>query len=186
MTKMNYYKIVFWICFVGLFYQSCQPSTSTPAKAIKKPFFDLKTYFEQEKTRLASLSNFTKTTVVDGKEETKKLPKLNLDNELRIFTETDINRTAWFDKYKIDSVFQAGNLTKITYTATDEKLDVRTILIDFDQQKVTKIDIKKSAETALADTQFNLIYEPKTGYSIENTQQLTVGEDKAFLVRVDF
>lgn len=183
---MNYCKLGYIIFCLGLIFQSCQPKTSTPAKEMDKPFFDLKDYFDKEKTRLSAISNFTKTTVVDGKAETKKLEKLNLDNELRIFEEADINKPAWFDKYAIDSVLQNGNLTKISYTTNDEKLDVRTIVLDFDQQKVSKISVEKSAETALADTQFKLIYEPKAGYSIENTQQLTVGEDKEFLVKVQF
>ncbi|MFT4760251.1 MAG: hypothetical protein ACI9XO_003027 [Paraglaciecola sp.] len=183
---MNILKLSYCLFALMLIFQSCQLTTSKPLKEMEKPFFDLKSYFEQEKTRLAALSNFTKTTMVDGKEETKKIEKLNFDNELRIFTEADINKPAWFDKYAIDSVLQAGNLTKISYTATDKKRDIQNIVIDFSKQKVIKINIKKSAETALADTQFQLIYEPKIGYSIENTQQLTVGEDKKFLVTVQF
>ncbi len=183
---MNDLKIGCCLLILMIFFQNCQPSTSTPTNAIEKPFFDLKGYFEQQKTRLSALSNFTKTTVVDGKAETKKIEKLNFNNELRIFEEADINRPAWFDKYTVDSVLQNGNLTKISYAANDEKLEIRTIVLDFFQQKVSKINVEKSAETALADTQFKLTYEPKTGYSIENTQQLTVGEDKAFLVKVRF
>jgi len=183
---MNCTKLGYWLFILIIVFQSCQPTTSSPVVEMEKPFFDLKSYFEQEKTRLATVSNFTKTTVVDGKQETKKLAKLDLNKELRIFVEADINKPAWIDLYTIDSTLQAGNLTKVSYTANDEKLAVRDISIDFDKQKVAKIKIKKAAEMALADTQFNLIYEPQKGYSIENTQQLTVGEDKAFLVKVQF
>lgn len=178
---MRYILFLFFLLF-----QSCQPTTSTPTKTVEQPFFDLKSYFEKEKTRLGGLSNFSKTTVVNGQEETKQLATLNFDNELRIFMEADINRPAWFDKYEIDSIFQAGNLTKINYTTKEKALEVQRVMIDYNQAEVTKIRIEKTAETALADTQFNLVYEPKIGYTIENKQQLTVGEDKAFLVMVEF
>lgn len=183
---MNCTKLGYWLFAIAIVFQSCQPTTSAPVAEMEKPFFDLKSYFNQEKKRLATVSNFTKTTVVDGKEETKKIAKLDFDKELRIFVEADINKPAWIDKYEVDSVLQAGNLTKISYIANDKKLAVREIVVDFDKQKIAKISIKKAAETALADTQFQLIYEPERGYSIENTQQLTVGEDKAFLVKVQF
>ena len=103
-------------------FQSCQSTTSKPVGGLEKPYFDLKSYFENEKTRLAAISNFKKTTVVDGKEETKQLETINFDNELRIFAEADINRPAWFDKYLIDSILQDGNLTRIDYTAKDVKM----------------------------------------------------------------
>ena len=183
---MNYKHLGFWLLAMVIVFQSCQSTTSKPVVGLEKPYFDLKSYFEKEKMRLATVSNFKKTTVVDGKEETKQLETINFNNEFRIFADADINRPAWFDKYLIDSILQDGNLTRIDYTAKDAKMEMQKISVDFDQSVVQKISIQKAAETALADTQFELIYEPKIGYSIENTQQLTVGEDKSFFVKDNF
>ena len=77
-----------------------------------------------------------------------------------------------------------NNFSKITYTAQEEDMEIQNVTVDFAQSAVQKISIQKKATTVLADTQFELIYEPDRGYSIENKQQLTVGDDKNFLVTV--
>ena len=125
--KKNNNKITFFVflLFSQIFtFQSCSgEGIETNVDLDKKIYFDLKEYLDLEKQRLASLSSFSKTVFVNGEKEQKKVEHLDFEKELKPFYDSDINRPAWSDKYKIDSVFQNGNqLQSLIYVATNEKL----------------------------------------------------------------
>lgn len=148
--------------------------TSTAGKSIvEKPFFDLKDYFAQEIERLAEKKNVTKKAFYNDKEETKIIENPNFSNELLIFSNTDINRTAWLDKYSVDSTFNSQqDLVAINYAATDEKLKTKSVRVEFANNDVSLIEITTVGNSAISQTENYLTYSPTKGYSIKSKQDV--------------
>src|SRR3978361_57036 len=96
-------------------------STSDTAK-----FFDIKGYFRADSARLSKLNpSINKTVAHNNDTETKKVQISNWGTELSLFSESDINKLAWRDSYKV----QVSENT-IIYLAKDSSLRTRRIIIN--------------------------------------------------------
>ena len=152
-----------------------------------KNYFDLKGFFEKEKERLAGQQNFKKTVIVNGEAEVNETAEIDFEKELTIFSNSDINRPAWSDKYSVDSVFnEKKELVHLGYETSDKKLRTRKIAVDFDGGAVSKIQIENMTSTAIANAQQSLTYEPAKGYSIESRQNVKTIEDVLLRIEVSF
>jgi hypothetical protein len=150
-------------------------------------FFSLKDYFAQEVQALSSVNKVKKTTAVNGEKEEHILEAIDFERELKAFSEADINRQAWTDKYSIDSLFNDEKvLTKLAYTAIDPKLKTKRVEIDFEDSVVSKIFIENSTSSAVAKTRQLLTFQPGTGYSFQSTQNVILTSDDTFFVEVRF
>lgn len=166
---------------------ACQqesPGTVPPSNA---RFFDLKAYFQQEaKTLSAQQPEVIKRLEIDGKTEEQQPKNLDFNDELRLFTDADINRPAWLDKYSVDSLLDNGHLKRLSYKALEEDLKTRELQIDFQNDKVSEIHILKKFDTAIASTEQKLDYYPGKGYSINNRQKTVMQDPQLFKVEVLF
>ena len=152
-----------------------------------KPFFDLNGYFQDEAIRLSQLAGpFEKTVLVDGEEEEKTLDSLDWASEFRVFTASDINLPAWFDKYAIDSVLVEGTLTDLKYIAIDTSLKTREIQITFDNGNPSWVSVKRESNSPLASTLQELEYIPASGYRLSSSQTLRLSEEKVVEVEVSW
>ncbi|HHS95158.1 MAG TPA: hypothetical protein ENJ45_01100 [Phaeodactylibacter sp.] len=142
------------------------------AKAITNSFFDLKGYFQKEYTRLKNASHITQKTIsLNGKSETKELEGIDFSQELAAFASADINRIAWKDKYRIDSLKDnLGQLKALHYTAIDKNMKTRRLYVSFQKAKVDSIYIKKEVEGFAVHRNSDLIYLPDKGYRISIEQ----------------
>lgn len=176
--------IVFFI--INIFLSACQ-EVATPIKHTDTPniFFDLKGFFQKESARLEKINSFNKTVTINGVIEEKKLDQLDFEAELSIFIASDINRPAWSDKYKIDSVYNKQNLI-LTYNTLDESLKTKKITISFEDKAVTKIAIEKAIDNAVAQSKQLLTYQVDKGYAIQSEQTLSLSEIQTILVEVDY
>ena len=162
----------------------CSKPSEAPAIQGDKPFFDLKIYFQSEIERLGS-----EQTVVDkiinlgGVEETQTMQNLDFGKELNLFLQADINRPAWVEKYQIDSSFSVDDLENITYTALDSSLIVRTLSIDFHDNKVQQVNIRKKEGSFIAFSKQQLSYQPSKGYLIQSHQEVILSKPKE--IRID-
>lgn len=171
--------------FITISACSEKPSRANVKKG-EKIFFDLQGYFDQEAKRLTG-TLAKKIASVDGQREEQTPDSIDFVRDLKIFSQNDINRPAWSDSYQIDSTFnQQKELTRLSYTASDEKMKTRKILIDFEQGTVSKIFIENGTSSAVANTKQILTYEPLKGYSIESHQKVTLADDNVFLIEVQF
>lgn len=137
-------------------------------------FFDLKKFIAQEVTRLDQEKPMVKkTTRVNEVNETKTLKLDDFEMELKIFTESDINKMAWIEKYSVDTTYQNNQLSKIHYKAKEEKLITRDLIVDYINGKVSKIEIQTQASSIVTDVEKHLMYEPNVGYSILSKQKTT-------------
>ncbi|MEZ4958659.1 MAG: hypothetical protein R2830_02455 [Saprospiraceae bacterium] len=179
-----------WVLFfssLAILFPACADSNQEVLQPGQKKYFDLKGFFNEETKRLETFSTVKKIATVDGVREEHVLDSLNFGQELKIFSNADINRPAWSDKYAIDSVFnEQKQLTRLNYTTEDKDLRTRQITVDFEDGQVLKIFIENSTSSAIADTKQLLTYQPASGYTIESKQAVALSKDNAFLVEVQF
>ena len=156
------------------------------AKATLK-YFDLKGFIEAETDRISKMQSFTKTAYVNGEKETKTLSQINIENELKPFYNSDINKPAWAGKYTIDSTFnQANELIGLRYQSKDEKLKTKTMSVDFVGKEVSKVFIENATNSSVANTYQTLIYQSKAGFSVESKQDVSLLEENYFKIEVSF
>ena len=154
-------------------FSACVETSTAENPVVEKPFFDLKDYFAQEISRLAEKKNVTKKAFYNGKEETKIIENPDFSNELLIFSNTDINRTAWLDKYSVDSTLNAQQeLAAIDYAALDKKLKTKSLRVEFANNVVSSIEIITAGNSAISQTENHLTYSPTKGYSIKSKQDV--------------
>ncbi len=163
---------------------ACADTSSGPVR-VQREFFDLKGYFVEEATRLASVKQFRKTvTVNEGKGEEKVVDDLDLEVEFKAFRDADINRAGWIDEYQVDSLKdKQGQLQKLSYVTDNEKLKTKELTINYREGKVSKIVAKSESESMVASLSKRLVYKPTDGYQIESRQSSTSTEE--FLIKVD-
>lgn len=176
------FPVIFFLAFL----LSCQSGTK-PGRKAEKSFFDLKAYFESETQRLANGNKAKKIVAVGDKKEEQVLDSINYRQELGIFSASDINRPAWSDKYKTDSIFNdEKELVRLDYTAANEKLKTRKISIGFERQTVASVFIENNTASAIASSRQLLTYRPTVGYTIESHQDAALTDDQFFSIEVQF
>ena len=177
----------FFLFSIILFLASCLDNSTSDTSMETSPFFDLKEYFSQELERLADKKNVTKKAIYNGKEETKIIDNPDFSNELIIFSNADINRTAWLDKYSIDSTFnKQQKLKTIDYLALDEKLKTKSISVEFENNIVSSIEIITAGNSAISQTENHLTYSPTKGYSIKSKQDVQFVSESDINIQVIF
>lgn len=151
-------------------------------------FFDLKEYFAKEKEIiLQNTKQFKKTNAINGKEEEQLLDRIDLDLELSIFSDSDINRITWIDKYKTDSIFQKGRFHQLIYTAKEEKLRTNRIILTFETEKSpNKVEIENDSDSFIASSTQSLIYEREKGYTIKSKQNNIISGEQILSIEVLF
>lgn len=153
----------------------------------QSPFFDLKTYFQQEAERLQTQQPAAKKTVmIGGEQEEQSLDQLNYTEELTVFRDSDINRTSWWDRYDIDSTFSQGQLSTISYTALTEDLKTRRIELQFSNDEIQAVFIENETKSLTVSFFQQLRYLPGKGYSIYTRQKVTLSAPEEMKIEVFF
>ena len=163
----------------------CQGETEANLNPTKNAFFDLKSYFKAEQERLAKLDiDFNKSAQFEGESyEGSNNEPLNLT----IFSNADINKIAWINKYQADTIFTSnGVIQRITYQAKEPKLRTQLLDIAFIDEQVDRIDILKHSKSFVAETKQKLVYQPKIGYEINQNQKVILGKNRAIDLKVSF
>ncbi len=173
-------------CLFLLLAAAC--STDAEVKNVAPPFFDLKAFFAEERIALKKVKAYTKEIQLDDKSEQQKLDSLDLSIELALFIKSDINKPAWLDQYKIDSLFDAkGQLHHIHYRAMDEDLRTRSLSIAFsDSGQVDSLFVHNASSSMVAESDEWLSYIPQYGYQIKNRQLVTAQSEHTLTVDVKF
>jgi SHS2 domain-containing protein len=155
------------ICLLTVFAQACKPEVKDNGVA---KYFDLKKYFTNEAVRMEKLHpSVLKTVTYNNQTEQKTLAIKNWQRELGLFTESDINKPAWKNSYK---VITAGDAT--VYTAIDTNLRTRKMIILSKANAVKQIEIFNFTKNLLYQTGDHLIYYPDSAYVIEKHQTVKI------------
>jgi hypothetical protein len=164
---------------------SCKPKDNKNAKN-QVNFFDLKGFLtEQVALDLASIQSLEKSIYVNGVKETKTLGKEFVTGDINGFKEADINKPAWSDKYKVDSLLDGQNhLSETVYTALDTSMRTRELRIVYSNDKVIEIKIEKSNINAAINMNQKMYYTVNKGYSIIHYQKLALGVPDSIVTSV--
>ncbi|RZK44239.1 MAG: hypothetical protein EOO90_00830 [Pedobacter sp.] len=159
-----------------LFFFSCSPKE--PGIVESENLFDLKGFFEKEAARLEKLNlTVNKTVSIDGVEENKKIKIQDFAKELNSFISSDINKASWRGAFNIN---KTENL--LQYTTTNEKIPVKELIIQFENEEVKSIRIINEVKNILYHSSDTLTYFPDSLYEIRKTQKIKLIKEKNFRI----
>ena len=172
--------------FLFIFFIGCFGDVGSEMKSDELAFFDLKGFIESEVTDLDA-KNIVKVTEVNGQKETLKLDAHDFKSDLKIFSDADINKPSWVDKYSTEKVTaDNGEVSQLKYEAQDPKLKTKSLQVDFLEGQVSKIQIVKASSSAISEVSETLVYNPTSGYKIERSQDISIAGKNNFMVEVKF
>lgn len=181
---MRHFLIFLYILLLGAC-GSSERSGSGQAKA----FFDLGEFFGQEARRLQSLSpRVQKTVRIDSSSESKTLSIKDWEGELAFFSRSNINKPAWWDRYRVDSLFDdAGKLLELRYEALRPELRTRKLDIKFDAAlNVHSIVIVNRIDNSVSEGQEFLEYIPNQSYTITKKQHVVLHQPGEYHIKALF
>ena len=180
-------KPLLYLAFLTLALSSCYQEGKEGGVRIPDTFFDLKGYIHGEIQRLSETQpRVLKRIAIDGQQEERTIDSLDYKKELGIFTRSDINKVAWLEKYQADSTFQDGQLTRITYTSTDQSLKTHLLDVQFSGGEVAQVHVQNETESIVANVDQEMWYFPGRGYKLESGQSTALTEEKKVKVEVEF
>jgi hypothetical protein len=166
-------KFLFFFCFT-IYLTACNVPTIEETNRPKTTFFDLKGFFDEEANYLKEQGVKIQKTIQhnETKETQTVLPK-DWKKELLLFSESDINKPSWKDKYILDSTDRGNGLTLLHYKAIDEKLSVQVLDVELKGTAVHSVLIVKKISNQVYESQQHLTYIPRKSYSIKKSQEVT-------------
>lgn len=185
MTTFKIKNLFLIAILISLF--ACGDKTNAPVKALEKPYFDLKGFFEGETKRLTEGGmKIKKTVTVNGQTETKIIEKPNFEEEFKMFVASDINRPAWSDKYHVNEKASGNHDFTTEYWAKDENLKTQSLkIIQENGATFFTMEIHNRDKSVVTESDSHLFYDKNNGFSITNSQQL-VGSMDSVKINVVF
>lgn len=182
MTYQRFYKLVLITC---LGFSAC---IDVPTNTVQQDlaFFDLQKFFNDEISNLSKIKSVKKSVEINGVVEELIKDSLNFEEELSVFLTSDINRIAWSDKYRVDSLTKNSQLQSITYSALDEKLKTQLLIINYKNNKVDQVSIKNVRSSLVSNSDQELEYRVGKGYNIISRQNTTMTDERLLKVAVEF
>jgi hypothetical protein len=153
-------------------------SNPEQAAVTESNHFQLKAYFSKEAKRLQQLNpEIKKTVVVNGKSETKSLKIASWEKEFSAFIDADINKKAWAGAFQ-----KRVNNTSEVYTSNNEKVPVKSVLIQKANDKVTGVVILVTNKNYLYTSSDTLSYYPGKQYEVRKRQQIRLLDEKKYRI----
>lgn len=178
--------LFFWVIILCC---SCTSQPTTPS-GVEITYFDLDTFFLQEMERLKALQIKISKAVKIGDllEEKVQDSLVNLEQEFKLFTVHNINKSSMIGKYKVDTIQNdQATLDTIRYVTMDKKLLTKMLLVLFDTTKrVQQIEIESASNSLLMNTESRAFYNSNSGYEIKSYQHLLLLGRQVFEMKVDF
>ena len=146
-------------------------SCAKPEEKAVTNYLDINGFFESEVQRLTKNNKSVEKTVMRNKiSETQTRNSVNWKNELSLFIESDINKPAWRDSYKI-----IEDSSEVIYTALDSNLRTRIIHIKKDVRNGLRyISIINRTKNNLYQSSEKLTYVPDSIYKIDKSQHVVL------------
>lgn len=171
-------KFIFKIPLGFLMMASACSNPEPGKKTTDKSYFDLKGYFAAEALTLQQQNPLiSKTVVLNGSQEEKKLQIADWSKELSIFIDADINKPAWkgeFTHTVTDSLE--------SYTTKNEKIPVRKVDLHRSGSTIDEISIILHTNNSLYDSADTLVYKPGKLYQINKSQKIRLMDQKSYLI----
>jgi len=171
-----------------LFLWGCSNNDSTSVGTETDRFFDVEGYFAGEVDRLQSEQpNIQKQVSLNGEQESIQPDTLNFEKELSVFLNSGINKVSWIDSYSADTTrHDDGSLATTVYEAKEDKLRTRLVEVSYEANSPSRVRIINRTENAVLDADQELIYEPGSGFNIQQTQQIRFMKPNEISIAVRF
>jgi len=168
MRKLSFLLLIF---FLG----ACNSGTQKKQSGALE-YFDLKDYIAKEAKRLNLLNpEIDKYVEVNRSGEHKKLKITDWQKELAIFSDADVNKSAWQGLFKLN---EAGD-TK-TYVSDNDKVPVKSLSIQYRNGKISSLQILISTVNSLYTSNDTLSYFPDSLYEVKKTQHIKLLNEKNY------
>lgn len=184
-----------WPCAFALVLAiaSCTPERpeQTGGEVENPLFFDLETYFAEEAKGL-EIEKPKGIKIVRFRKHSDTLrfeagSGLDFEEELQPFMASDINRPAWQNKYRVDTLpSKRFDGISVRYTALDKKLKTKKIELSIEKGHIRQVQIENQIQSVIAYSIQKLRYEKGQGYSAFGTQRMRFGKSYDFDVSVHF
>ncbi|WP_345947828.1 hypothetical protein ABDD95_13325 [Mucilaginibacter sp. PAMB04274] len=164
------------LCISGL--AACRPDIHVSAG--QKRYFDLAKFIHTDSARLSKAQTAVLKTVVQNNSapQTKRIKITNWGQELNLFAASDINKPAWRDSYKI---VKGGD--SVVYTALQQDLTTRRMVVYGTPGKVKKISVDNFTKNMLYQTTEHLVYYPDSLYEIDKLQKVRfIGSNRYLII----
>lgn len=169
--------IILTLFFTSIVFFSCQKKDKNLADQSTLPFFDLKTFFQEEAKNLNERqAKLVKTAFLNGITEEKTFEKVDFNEELKIFREADLNKPAWKDQYKTDTVTNKNGQLEVTYFNENQRLRIKKIVLLFEKLEADKpleVQIVKQISNPVYETNEELLYQTNQAYQVSSVQKVT-------------
>ena len=181
----NKFYIKMLVVLTGIFLSGCIDNNNS--KLTEKYYFDLKKYFKDQAEKF-EIKNISAEKILVNDKDTQQVVINNVDWEVEFapFINSDINKPALRDSYKIDSIYDQKNLSIIKYLSLDEKQSVSQIQIHFRNDIISHVFIESSTSNYVYNSAQVLSFIPDKGYTIEGEQDIVIGSDMHYRIDVNF
>ncbi|MNT73709.1 hypothetical protein D3C72_2124500 [compost metagenome] len=119
--------------------------------------------------------------MVNESSETKNIRVADWAKELSVFSEADINRSAWKGLFHIEK-----NKEQEVYSSDDKKVPVKEVLITKTGGKVQGIKILIRTSNMLYSSADTLSYYPDSLYQIKKKQEIRLLSEKNYIITGKF
>ena len=162
---------LFMCLFLTAFIISCEEEKINTSH---KKYFDIAAFFKQESAALQkNKMKIVKQIIKDGAKDLKTFDNINWQKELKPFADCDINKPAWINAYRVDTIPLKNGRINVTYTSQEEKLPVRSIKISFTNDNLIEdIVIQKERHNFYYRSYDWYVYRAMKGFEIKGSQKV--------------
>ncbi len=116
-----------------------------------------------------------KTLTLQDNTEIKVIESVNWENELSPIKAASIHKTAWKDKFKIDTVFLDGKqISSIEYTCQNNQIPIRSLKVKYKNNSPYKYEIERKNDNMLFKSQQDITFDIEKGYTVSGYQKAMI------------
>lgn len=142
-------------------------------KTQEKFYFSISPYIDQLVSELEQgETGLKKTAYLNDRKDSSFSESVNWESELSIFKEAEINKSAYRDKFEVDTTVNSDQ-NIITYKTTDKKIRVKFLRVTKNKSgEISSIEVNLKTDNTLYSSSQNLKLIPGKGFSVEGMQNI--------------
>ena len=163
---------------LSLFFMACNSTVPAEKGVTVVHYFDLKGYMAKEAERLnTEKPEILKTVMVNAAAESKKMKISDWAKEMSVFSDADINKSAWQGMFKV-----VRKSNEDIYSTSDDKIPVKSLVVTHHNGRVKSIKVLLNTTNILYSSNDTLSYFPDSLYEIQKTQHIKLLSEKNYRI----
>ena len=166
--------------FIAIFISACRQDVKV-ARHDTSDFFDLKSFVDQKIEEYKSKNcSLYKMGDIDGENAQTAVPKSDIEweKELKILSAMDINKSSWYDYFKIDTLTyldeDSTELTEIKYSTNSNKIPIKSLKLLYYSEDMSEpfwIEAERKSKNWIFNTEQKVMY-AQAGLKAEGYQKI--------------